>query len=97
MTVILLRRGRRKTSLHAGGDDKGLGVCQEKVQNNALALLAKAKEPEKGRERTVRSFSFCYSVLLKEDVASLLCITLLSPASPAMGAYSGCTLEGCLS
>lgn len=53
MTVILLRRGRRKTSLHAGGDDKGLGVCQEEVQNNALALLAKAKEPEKGRERTL--------------------------------------------
>lgn len=96
MTVILLCRDRRKTLLHAGGDDKGLGVCQEKVQNNALALLAKAKEPEKGRERTVWSFSFCYPVLLKEDVASLLCITLPSPASPAMGAYSGCTLEGCL-
>lgn len=82
----LLSWSRRKSLPHAGDDDKGLRACQEKVQNNALTLLAKAKEPEKGREGTVWSFSCCYPVLLEEDVASLafpysVCIFWLHPGS----------------
>lgn len=72
----LLNWSRRKSLPHAGDDDKGLKACQEKIQNNALTLLAKAEEPEKGREWTVWSFSFCFPVLLEEAVASLLSITL---------------------
>lgn len=69
----LLSWSRRKSLPHdAGDDDKGLRACQEKLENNALTLLAKAKEPEKGREGTVWSFSCCYPVLLEEDVASAL-------------------------
>jgi len=93
----LLSWGRRKILPRARDNDQGLGVHQEKVQNNALTLLAKAKEPEKGREGTVWSFSFCYSVLLKLNVAPLLYITLPSSASPAVHACFDCTLEGCLS
>lgn len=50
---------RRKGLPHAGDDDKVLKACQEKVDNNALTLLAKAKEPEKGREGTVRVYLCC--------------------------------------
>lgn len=50
LVTHLLSWSRRKSLPHAGDDDKGLRACQEKVENNALTLLAKAKEPAKGRE-----------------------------------------------
>lgn len=93
LVTHLLSWSRRKSLPHdAGDDDKSLRACQEKVENNALTRLAKAKEPEKGREGSVWSFSCCYPVLLEENVASLLC-----PACPTLCVYSGLTLAGCLS
>lgn len=93
LVTHLLNWSRRKSLPHdAGDDDKGLRACQENIENNALTRLAKAKEPEKGSEGTLWTFSCCYPVLLEKDVVSQLC-----PACPTLCVYSGSTLEGCLS
>lgn len=48
LVTHLLSWNRRKSLPHDAGDnEKGLRACQEKVENNALTLPAKAKEPEK--------------------------------------------------